>query len=264
MILTFKDQLGRLVEIPSKPKRIISVVPSQSELLFDLGLENQLVGITRFCVHPQQLRKNVPSVGGTKDLRFKRIRSLQPDLIIANKEENDEEQIKKLSEHFPIWISDVSNLEDAVEMISSLSEITETQGAAHEIIKDIEANFTQSTKPFASALYIIWNDPIMVAGQGTFIDDMMQKSGLVNIAPAERYPILSQEQIRQLNPDVILLSSEPFPFREVHEESYKTCFPKSESMLVDGEMFSWYGSRLVIAGSYLKRFAKRLKKRLQT
>src|ERR1700741_3198050 len=108
----FIDQTGRKISIPQIPQRIISLVPSQTELLFDLGLDKEVVGITKFCVHPPEWFQTKTRVGGTKQLKIDLIKQLQPDLIIANKEENVKEQIEELEKHFPVWISDVNNLED--------------------------------------------------------------------------------------------------------------------------------------------------------
>lgn len=249
----FTDQLGRTLEIDSPPKRIISIVPSQTELLFDLGLDEEVVGITKFCVHPESWFRNKTRVGGTKALNLDKIRELKPDLIIANKEENEQSQVDELAEEFPVWISDIQNLDEALEMISGVAEICGKFEAGDSLIREINAAFS-NLKPTKTqtAVYLIWNEPMMAAGSDTFISDMMQRAGFENLIADPRYPELSAEKMKELNPELILLSSEPFPFKEKHQAEIQTQFPNSKVLLVDGEMFSWYGSRLKLASAYFK------------
>ncbi len=244
------DQLGREVEISRKPERIISLVPSQTELLFDLGLEERVVGITKFCVHPEEWFRIKTRVGGTKKLHFDVIRELNPDLIIANKEENNREDIEALEKDFPVWVSDVTDLDSALDMIRSVAAITDSD--ASQLIDKIETGFAE-LQPLNSSkrvLYLIWKNPFMAAGSGTFITDMLQRSGFENVVSQTRYPELTEQQIIDLNPEVILLSSEPFPFKEKHIKELQEFLPNTTIKLVDGEMFSWYGSRLKYAPSY--------------
>ena len=248
---TVIDQVGRTVLIPKFPKRIISLVPSQTELLFDLGLDQRVVGITKFCVHPKEWFRTKARIGGTKKLDFNTISDLNPDLIIANKEENNKEDIERLEKDFPVWVSDINNLDSALEMIRLVGEITSTD--ASELVSKIERNF-QQLKPFypeQKTLYLIWKDPYMSAGSDTFISDIMNRFGLKNAVKETRYPKLSEEDISELNPDLVLLSSEPYPFKKKHIQELQQLLPNAEIKLVDGEMFSWYGSRLKLTPSYL-------------
>ncbi|MCF8465169.1 MAG: helical backbone metal receptor [Flavobacteriales bacterium] len=247
---THTDQLGRKLEITSPPLRIVSIVPSQTELLFNLGLNERVVGITKFCVHPKDWFKNKIRVGGTKKLDFEVISSLNPDLIIANKEENNHADIKRLEKDFPVWVSDVNDLASALEMITLIAAITESDAA--KLLREITHGF-QDLKPFSPpqrVLYLIWKDPYMAAGSDTFIHDMMQRSGFENVLIESRYPELTNDRIVRLNPAVVLLSSEPYPFKEKHVEELQKLLPHAVIKLVDGEMFSWYGSRLRLAPSY--------------
>ncbi|MFT4524507.1 MAG: ABC-type Fe3+-hydroxamate transport system substrate-binding protein [Bacteroidia bacterium] len=254
----FTDQLGRMVEIQFPPKRIISVVPSQTELLHDLGLDEQVVGITKFCIHPKDWYQSKARVGGTKDLDFDKIKALNPDLIIANKEENDQSQIELLAKDYPVWISDINDLSSAINMIRSVAEMCDQSDTGNHICLNVESGFSSLKDKLGSAIYFIWNKPLMVAGSDTFISEMMKKSGFENVVSQARYPELTQGQIQDLNPDFILLSSEPFPFKSEHQKSFQTLFPDSKVILVDGEMFSWYGSRLLKAPDYFKQLAKGL------
>ncbi len=242
--------MQRTVEITSTVSRIISLVPSQTELLVDLGLREKLVGITKFCVHPKGLKKEVQLIGGTKNVKIDLVRSLNPDLVIGNKEENNQADIEALEEILPTWMSDIFNLEDALEMIGRVGEITGTTEKAEEIISTIRMNFSRLEKHKSSGksvLYLIWKNPYIAAGPNTFIDAMLTTLGFQNAMQTERYP---EVEMTGLNPDLIFLSSEPYPFKEKHIAELQNQFPESKVVLVDGEYFSWYGSRLIEAPAY--------------
>lgn len=250
-MISYTDQLLREVKISKRPTRIISFVPSITELLADLNLEKEIVGITKFCVHPESIFKNKTKVGGTKKIDHSKIDELSPDLIIASKEENTKEDIEILEKKYPVWISDVKSLYDAIEMISALGKITETESRAEKINSDIKSAFkTLSPLKGMKTLYLIWRKPFMAAGSDTFIHEMMKYNGMVNVITKNRYPELSDEVIASINPELILLSSEPYPFREKHITELSEIAPTSIVMLADGEYFSWYGSRLIGAPSY--------------
>jgi len=259
----YYDQMNRKVEIPSTPKRIISLVPSQTELLFDLGLDTEIIGITKFCIHPEDKVKSKAKVGGTRQLNIDLIKKLQPGLVIGNKEENERDQIEELMRYFPVWMSDISNLGEALDMIGKVGEITDKGSDANVLSNKITQQFSNLTpdsyrgkQSGLKVAYFIWRKPYMVAGKGTFIDDMLQKCGLTNAFDAERYPEVTAEQLIQIKPDVIFLSSEPYPFKEKHIAEFKTICPKATVKVVDGEMFSWYGSRLLQAPGYFMELIK--------
>lgn len=258
--MQYTDQLGRKIELPSSPKRIISLVPSQTELLYDLGLRDEVVGITKFCIHPDEWFRNKTRVGGTKKLNFEVIKELQPDLIIGNKEENDKEQIEQLMCNHTVWMSDIYTLKDALEMINRIGAITNKQQEALFLKLNIEAAFRQletlrQNSTLKTAAYFIWKGPWMAAGSNTFIDDMLTRCGLTNVFAGNhsRYPDISAEQLAKANPEVIFLSSEPYPFKEKHIEEFQSICPSAKIMIVDGEMFSWYGSRLLKAAPYFEK-----------
>jgi ABC-type Fe3+-hydroxamate transport system substrate-binding protein len=247
------DQMGYSILAPFPPKRIISLVPSQTELLAFLGLNQQTVGITRFCVHPPEWVDVKPKIGGTKRFDFDAIDRLKPDLIIGNKEENYEEGIQILKNKYPVWMSDIYTLQDALDMITHVGAITDQKEKSIKLVEDISTSFS-STEINAgkSVLYLIWKKPWMAAGPDTFINDMLKKLGCRNVVNSGRYPKFSDEEMKALNPDVVLLSSEPYPFSEKHFYQLKKMLPASTILLVDGEMFSWYGSRLLYACDYFK------------
>lgn len=251
--MIFKDQLGQHIELTQIPKRIISLVPSQSELLWDLGLRDELIGITKFCIHPNEMFKFKDRVGGTKTLDIHKIRSLKPDLIIGNKEENEYAQIKELQNEFPVWMSDIYNLNDAYKMISDIGELVHKKNEATRLVSNIQKSFSVIKKYNKTVLYLIWKNPFMAAGNSTFIGDVLNQMGLINSLKNSdlRYPELTMDEIKNLNPNLIFLSSEPFPFKESHINELKQLVPNATIKLVDGELFSWYGSRLLKSVEYL-------------
>ncbi|MCH7409064.1 helical backbone metal receptor [Belliella sp. DSM 111904] len=249
---TFIDQLHRIIDIKSNPQRIVSLVPSQTELLVDLGLGDRIVGVTKFCIHPKGFKKDKQIIGGTKNFHFDKIDALKPDLIIGNKEENYREGIEELSGKYPVWMSDIFKLSDACEMIRGIGEITSTLDKATLIADAIVSQFNEPLPKLGSAVYLIWNDPIMCAGSNTFIDQMLDFAGFDNLINAERYPSVSVDNLQTLNPQYLLLSSEPYPFKERHIEYFKKILSKTKIILVDGEPFSWYGSKLLGSMTYFK------------
>ncbi|MFT6760480.1 MAG: ABC-type Fe3+-hydroxamate transport system substrate-binding protein [Psychroserpens sp.] len=256
---TVIDQIGRTVLIPKIPQRIVSLVPSQTELLYDLGLGERVVGITKFCVHPDKWFRGKARIGGTKKLNFEAIAALNPDLIIANKEENNKEDIERLEKQFPVWVSDITDLESSLMMIEKIGEVTGSD--ASKLVEEIRNGFAElkPIQPTSKTLYLIWKNPFMAAGSDTFIHDLMNRCGFENVTGQSRYPELVEEKVIQLNPELILLSSEPFPFKEKHIQDLQELLPKATITLVDGEMFSWYGSRLKLAPSYLQSLIQGLK-----
>jgi len=253
----YKDQIGELVEINFPPKRIISIVPSQTELLFDLGLEKEVIGITKFCVHPNEWFRSKTRIGGTKNLKIDKILDLKPDLILANKEENDKEQVEKLKESIPVWTSDVKTIEDALEIISSIGEIVGKEEKALKIKNEIQSEFDLfHTSQKLRCAYLIWKDPMMVVGGDTFINSMLEKAGFENVFKNKnRYPTTSIEEILSMEVDALLLSSEPFPFKEKHISEFSEKLPHTMVETVDGEIFSWYGSRMKKAIPYFQKLS---------
>lgn len=250
--MLFVDQLNNSIKLSNYPKRIVSLVPSQSELLWDLGLKDELVGITKFCIHPAEMFNSVTRVGGTKALDIEKIRSLHPDLIIGNKEENEKSQIELLSKEFNVWMSDINNLSEAIQAIELIGNLTHKEEKAQMIVQDIKRSFEILPQVNKSVLYFIWKNPYMAVGKNTFIGDLLCRLGLKNaLQDAKlRYPELSIDEIKNLNPEFIFLSSEPYPFQEKHVKELQELVPNTQIILVDGEMFSWYGSRLQYSAQY--------------
>ncbi|MBF9143349.1 ABC transporter substrate-binding protein [Hymenobacter sp. BT439] len=247
--------MGRRVAVPFPPQRIVSLVPSQTELLFDLGLGEKVVGVTKFCIHPAEARTKATVIGGTKNFDFEKIAALKPDLIIGNKEENYQAGIEQLAADYPVWLSDISNLSEALDMIRRVGFIAGAREKAAALAAEIEVSFAALKAPTADALvsaaYFIWRKPYMVAATGTFIDDLLLRAGFRNaFAGQTRYPEISAEQLAAAAPQRIMLSSEPYPFGEKHVAEFQAICPAAKIEIVDGELFSWYGSRLRKSAAY--------------
>lgn len=247
------DQLGNKLILDKIPKRIVSLVPSQTEYLFDLGLQDSIVGITKFCIHPKDLVRNVKSVGGTKNCRLEIIDHLNPDIIIANKEENTQSDIAYLQHKYPVYTSDIQTLAASFQMMEDLGMIFNQVAAATRIINTIQITLKEIElkRKNKRAVYFIWRNPWMTVGNDTFIHEMMHVFGFENIyASKTRYPEIDLEDLKSITPEYILLSSEPFPFKQRHIDELKLICPNTKILLVDGEIFSWYGSRLQYAANY--------------
>lgn len=264
--MLFYDQLQRSVQLdPWPPRRIVSLVPSQTELLHFLGLDQQVVGITKFCIHPATWYASKPRVGGTKTLDFHKIAALQPDLLLGNKEENEQAQIDALAAHYPVWLSEISNLPDALAMIRQVGDLTDRSAAAGNLADRLRADFenpdllSPTERPKPRAAYFIWRKPYMVAAADTFIHDMLLHAGFSNVfAGQKRYPQITLTELANARPNIILLSSEPYPFAVKHFADLQEACPAARIELVDGEAFSWYGSRLLHSPDYFRQLRQTL------
>jgi ABC-type Fe3+-hydroxamate transport system substrate-binding protein len=248
--------LQSTLDLKNKPCRIISLVPSQTELLAYLGVGEQTIGITKFCVHPKEWRATKTIIGGTKNINLEKIKKLQPDLIIANKEENVQQQVETLAAQYDVWVTDVKDVKESFNMISDVGELTHTTRKAKELVVKIQAGFKQIsvTKKTIKTCYLIWRNPFMCAGGGTFIHDMLTKCGLQNIfASAKRYPVINIKELQAAHCKLLILSSEPYPFQQKHIKELQEQLPYTKILLADGEMFSWYGSRLLYAPQYFNK-----------
>lgn len=263
--MIIKDQLHRELNIIKVPKRIVSLVPSQTELLFDLGLEGSIVGLTKFCVHPYHLKQTKKIVGGTKNIKIEKIKELNPDIILCNKEENTQEIVTLCEEIAPVHISDIYTISDALELINQYGMLFSCRTNAQRIIQKIQfkvndfQGFITNTQPQKVA-YFIWRNPWMVAGNNTFINHLLSLNKFINIYEnKERYPEVELKKIHfEGNPDLVFLSSEPYPFKEEHAFEIEKYTHHTKTIYVDGEMFSWYGSRLMKAFDYFKKLHQRI------
>jgi len=256
----FIDQMQRRVRLERSPQRIVSLVPSQTELLFELGLGDRVAGITDYCPAPKSQLPTFVRVGGTKRFLFDRIDEVDPDLVIGNREENYKEGIERLAARYPVWMSDVLTLEDALAMICAVGDLVEMRAAATRLAREIAARFAAlpAVRSYPAA-YLIWRKPWMAAGPQTFIDDMLCRTGFANVfADRPRYPEFTLDELRERAPHAVLLSSEPFPFTDEHEAELDAALPGTRLLRVDAMPFSWYGSRLLQAPGYLQHIRTEL------
>jgi ABC-type Fe3+-hydroxamate transport system substrate-binding protein len=260
-----KDQIGREIVLKNVPKKIVSLVPSQTELLCDLALENEIVGITKFCVHPYYLKSIKTIVGGTKKVDFDNIKALQPDFILCNKEENAYDMLPELEKIAPTYFSNVNSINNSIDLILHLGTILNRRTEADNLVNKIQfklADFKQfiKDKPTRKVAYFIWAKPWMVAGSDTYINEMLQLNKFENIyEEMSRYPKVEINRIRHDgDPDVVILSSEPFSFNDEHALEIASFTNRSITVFGDGEMFSWFGSRLLLAFNYFKELHKKL------
>lgn len=264
-MITLTDQLGTSHIFETSPKRIISFVPSQTELLYDLGLEERIIGITKFCVHPYHFKSTKKIVGGTKRAHYEKIKLLQPDLIICNKEENTKEMVENLRLIAPVWVTNIITVEDNLEMIAQFGKLFNCRTESQKWIDKINfayRDFIQFMKdiPVQKAAYFIWKNPYMAVGSDNFINTMLQLNHFVNIYETKgRYPEIELKKIRiEGDPDVVFLSSEPYRFKEEDAFEIGRFTHHAKTVFVDGEMFSWYGSRILKALEYFRNMHNRL------
>ncbi|MFM7710201.1 MAG: helical backbone metal receptor [Ferruginibacter sp.] len=238
-----------------KPQRIVSLVPSLTELLYSMALDEAVVGITKFCIHPDSWFRQKTRIGGTKNPDLDRIRALQPDLIIANQEENNQTDVLTLAASFPVWLTNVQDYSSALATIQSLGVCTGREREAKQIIDTIEDAWKQVAIPFSKpkrVLYLIWRNPYMSIGGDTFIDSLLEKAGFQHVlSDQKRYPVITPTEIAEAAPEYVFLSSEPYPFKAAHIEELRQLLPNTAIHLVDGELFSWYGSRMMYTPAYL-------------
>ena len=263
---SYEMNLELLETIARDELRIVSVVPSLTELLYDLGLKNQIVGLTKFCIEPQELETETQKwfelkskIGGTKNIDIEKVKSLNPHIIFANKEENDKDQIESLRKEFIVYTSDVYDLKSSLEMIAHVGQLTKTEFEAQSIISKISLNFKEIQFPVIkrTAIYFIWKNPYMTVGGDTFIHQMIEECGFSNLTiDKKRYPVIEIEEMKELNPEVIFLSSEPYPFKEKHIEEFREILPNALIYIVDGQKFSWYGSHLIQSPLYFNGLQK--------
>jgi ABC-type Fe3+-hydroxamate transport system substrate-binding protein len=258
MIKQINNQLNNEIQYKISRNKIISIVPSQTEFLYDLGLEEEVVGITKFCIYPEHWFRSKTRIGGTKQLKIDVITELNPDLIIGNKEENERSQIEELQEKFPVWLSDIVTFEDALNMMRTIGKLVNREVKANQIVqqiidkkKNFDLKFTSNKR--LKVAYFIWRKPYMVAANDTYINEMLRTFGAENIFESKvRYPEIELQDLKKYDVDAIFLSSEPYPYKKKHLAEFQAACPNAKVVLVDGEAFSWYGSRMLKAVDYFE------------
>lgn len=241
--MLFIDDLNREILLESIPQRVVCLCPSITETLIEMGVN--VVGRTKFCIHPKEKVKNITIIGGTKQVHYDKIEALNPDLIICEKEENTSEMVQVLEKKYPVYVVNVESWKDGIKMIKNLGYLLNKTHITDEWLKNIPERLTPIVQQ-KKAVYLIWYNPIMTVGKTTYINDILNQLGFMN--PFEnhsgRYPIITLEEIQNEEPDYLFLSSEPFPFKQTHIQEFQETLKNTKIMLVDGEMFSWYGIRM--------------------
>lgn len=243
--------------------KIISLVPSQSELIHDLNLNDELIGVTKFCFHPKHLLTEKAIIGGTKNVNIKKVKELAPDYICANKEENTKAVVKELKKDFKVHLADFNSIEGALELIITYGKLFNREIEAQKMHREINELIHHAKQELHSIIplkvsYLIWKDPLMVAAKDTFIHSMLKLFKLDNnFNELSRYPVVSESDLQKS--DVILFSSEPYPFSEKNIQTIN--LNQTPYEIVNGEYFSWYGSRMKKAIPSLLKWRLELAKR---
>jgi ABC-type Fe3+-hydroxamate transport system substrate-binding protein len=254
------DSSGVAVELERPPRRIVSLVPSLTETLCALGLADALVGITVYCVEPREVVAGKTRIGGEKNPDLEKIRRLEPDLVIANIEENLREHVEALRAwSIPVWVTYPRTVADGIGLITELGAVTGTEARAGEIVGEIQPLYDRvrsaaSRRPPVPVFYPIWRAPYMTINRDTYIHDMLSVCGGRNVFAdrPERYPTVSLDEMAAARPAVILLPDEPFRFRRAHVADFAgyvevPAVRDGRIHLVDGKPFSWHGPRIAEA-----------------
>jgi ABC-type Fe3+-hydroxamate transport system substrate-binding protein len=263
--------MKRILDATSAPhtigprrSRLVSLVPSTTETLFEIGAGDRVVGVTRFCVRPERARRDATTVGGTKSPDVEALLALEPDLVFANQEENRREDVERLRERVPVYVAFPKTVPAAIDDVRSAGRLLELEASAEAIAEELERKLS-AVRAAARAfryLYLIWQRPYMVAGPSTFVEGLLAEAGGINAAPRDRgrYPELTLGEIDASGADVVLLSSEPFPFETAHAADLATKLdPDVRVRLVDGQRLSWHGTRLLEGLPYLENLLDELR-----
>ncbi|MCZ7557585.1 MAG: helical backbone metal receptor [Bacteroidia bacterium] len=262
------DARGRVFSPLHRPVRIVSLVPSLTELLFDLGLSNdEIVGRTKFCIHPDEAVRAVPIVGGTKTVHVQRVLALRPDLVVANREENERatvEELEAADPSVPVFVTNPGNIEESLDLVHNFGGLFRARTDANAVRLRLDTILAQLYGcSRGRVVYLIWRQPYMTITPVTYIHSVLEHLGYHNVVSnawladrygsggeIPRYPRITISDIADLSPDKVLFSSEPFPFAEKHVDHFKRELVRKgirlpDCSIVDGELFSWYGSRLL-------------------
>lgn len=257
------DASGVALALPGPPRRIVSLIPSTTELLCALGLADALVGVTVYCVEPRDVVRGKTRVGGEKNPDLATIRALAPDLVVANIEENRREDVEALrADGIPVWVTYPRTVAEGLAMIRDLGEITGARERAQALLDTLEPLYERAreraaARPAVRVFYPIWRQPWMTIGGDTYVHDLLATCGGANVfGDRLRYPTVTLGEVAARAPELILLPDEPFRFRRAHLADFDA-YPAMPAVrdrrihLVDGKPFSWHGPRLADALSKL-------------
>lgn len=251
-------------------RRIVSLVPSLTETICDLGVSGRLVAVTRFCASPDDELRFVPRVGGTKNPDREKIASFEPDLVLVNSEENRREDIEWLDARFEVHQSMPESVPDATLVVKDLGRLLGVEDAAEAIALEIEVQLTNAEienldRQTVRVFYPIWKQPWIGVNRATYVHDVLSRAGAENVCAnrESRYPVVAQADLPTLRPDVVLLPSEPFAFSREHRRQLveERAFGRDVPIvMVDGRNFCWHGSRsgrgLASVSELLARFRR--------
>ena len=225
------------------PSRIVSLVPSLTELICWLGRGEALVGRTRFCTEPAEVVERVPEIGGTKNPDIAAMEALAPDLVIANREENRREDVEALrARGFRVIVTDPNTIEGALVMITELGEVLGASQRADALVADVQAAVAEDDGARTRVFVPIWLNPLMGLGSETYGSSLIEAAGGENVlAHRARYPELTMDEVAALAPCVILLPDEPYRFSKRHLPQFEAIAP---AHVVDGRRLWWYGPRM--------------------
>ena len=257
-----EDALGKQFDSDSRYRRIVSLVPSQTEYIINLIGDNTTYKVlcrTKFCIHPSNKVSDITIVGGTKQIHINKIKALNPDIVICNKEENTQEIVKEIEPHFQVFTTEIISIDSALDYMMRIAKLLDLADNGNKINTQIkQAIIGYQPIEQKKAIYLIWKNPYMAAGGDTFIDKMMYAAGFNNVLHDQmRYPSVTIDEIKALRPNVIFLSSEPYPFEDKHLSEFDKL--DITTCVVDGEMFSWYGTRMLKSWKYFKKLSKKFK-----
>ncbi|MBI9038391.1 MAG: ABC transporter substrate-binding protein [Bacteroidales bacterium] len=254
--MQFFDGLGRTICLDKIPKRIVSLCPSITETLCELGLADKIIACTDYCVHPIDVVKNFNKIGGPKNFSEEKILNLKPDIIFAVKEENETCKINRISKKVPTYVFDINSIQEGIEMIKTLGNIFEIQNISDCFIEKMQEGYKNLTKVNSNikCLYLVWKQPYIAVGGDSFIDSVLYQINIKNCLrnSKKKYPKIKLKLLENQF-DLLILPSEPYSFSENDIDGFEKIFPEKEIIKVDGEMFSWYGTHQLKAISYLQK-----------
>ncbi|NIM20579.1 MAG: ABC transporter substrate-binding protein [Candidatus Latescibacteria bacterium] len=267
--IVIEDDLRRRHVFQSPPGRIVSLVPSITETVVLLGADQRLVGITDYCVHPEDALADIPRVGGTKNPDVPDILSLEPDVVLANKEENRKRDVEALEKQVPVFVTYPTTVRESLKTVRDLGTLLNAEDEAAKFTEECEgmmrsiAQDVTVSKPLRTAC-MIWRDPWMAVGPNTYASDLLKALGFENVygSRKDRYPVTSLEELAERRPDVILLPNEPYEFDE-GDKSFVEDFVNERGvsamiLLLMGSHLTWFGSRTLAALEYLLDIRRRL------